>query len=134
MDSNLQILSGGRVIANAGRMTLGFAGTVRIDTGGATINNTGTFTFADDATFTNSSGAILFVNDGLARKTAGTGASGFGQFQNNATGTVQAQSGVLSLFSPSGTTSTYAAGGTLNVSAWTAIDTLNPESPGGRQV
>ena len=123
---NPMYLTGGTLI-NTGTMTLG-GGTYMYNGSGSVISNLGTFNVVVDVgTVANGSGPRTIYNAGLFRKTAGSGVSGIAEVFNN-TGTVEADSGTLSLQGGGSNSGTNAAIGTGTLTFSGGTHTLGASS------
>ena len=111
----------GRTLANQGAIVWTGTGSINGSTNNAVINNQagGIFDAQDNASLTGGTGNV-FNNFGLFKKSAGTGTTTIGWTFNNS-GTVQVQSGTLSLSAGGTHTGTFdvAAGATLSLTGGT---------------
>jgi len=112
-------LVNGATLANDGTIADQIGGTgFRLDS--ATLNNEpgGAFDFQADSTFSFSSAAGTFDNAGTLQKTAGTGASVINVKFSNQDGTIEVDSGTISLQTAGGTSS----GGSFIVASGAILD------------
>jgi hypothetical protein len=113
---NPKFLSGSHILNNNGAAT--WSGVGEFDgSPGSTVNNNGTFTVASDTTFGNGGdgGGMIFNNPGTFTKTGSSGTTTFAGNVLNNSGTLNLNSGSLSL--QNGGTNT----GTLNVAAGSTV-------------
>ena len=119
-------LTGGTLI-NVGVLTLG-GGTPMYTGSGSVISNLGTFNVVMDVgTVASGSGPRTIDNAGLFSKTGGAGTSGFVESFNN-TGTVEADSGTLSLQGGGSNSGINTATGTATLTFGGGTHTLDVSS------
>lgn len=115
--SGSRYLQSNIVINNSGTMNVTGSGVTYFSDG--TINNTGTFDVQSSGTMSYVGGSThLFNNTGLFRKTAGAAFTFSSVFQNQPSGTVQIETGAVTV---QGLTSTF-NGGTYNISSGASLN------------
>jgi hypothetical protein len=123
-------------LINTGMVIIGAGAGLAFNEGNLTNQSTGTVDFQSDAGF---SGTGSFINAGTLTKSAGTGTSIIGVFFQNQGGTIDANSGTLSIAgggSSTGGTLNAMTGGTLDLTGGSSNNTLagSYTGSGGGQV
>ncbi len=121
--SSTKYLTGGHILNNEGSGT--WSGTGEFDgSPGSTFNNMGTFTALSDANFGNGGqgAGVIFNNSGIFTKSGTSGTTSFSDNILNNSGTVNVESGTLSLNAGS---ATQIETGTFNVASGSSLDIEN---------
>ena len=121
--SSTKYLTGGHILNNEGSGT--WSGTGEFDgSPGSTFNNLGTFTALSDANFGNGGqgAGVIFNNSGTFTKSGTSGTTTFTDNILNNSGTVNVESGTLSLNAGS---ATQIETGTFNVASGSSLDIEN---------